>query len=109
LDAVTNRTIEVTLGKIEDYNANYSTYLELRKERREQLNNAFKNQQEQIKQIERNIDRFRAKANKASFAQSLIKKLDKMEVIEVEDEDNTQMNIRFQKAQHSGKVILEAM
>lgn len=109
LDAVTNRTIEVTLGKIEDYNANYSTYLELRKERREQLNNAFKNQQEQIKQIERNIDRFRAKANKASFAQSLIKKLDKMEVIEVEDEDNTQMNIRFQKAQHSGKVILEAV
>lgn len=108
LDAVTNRTIEVSLGKIEDYKTNYSDYLEQRKERREQIQNAAKNQQEQIKQIERNIDRFRAKANKASFAQSLIKKLDKIDVIEIDDEDNTQMNIRFQKAQHSGKVILEA-
>jgi ATP-binding cassette subfamily F protein 3 len=108
LDAVTNRTIEVTLGNIEDYNANYSKYLELRKERREQLNNAFKNQQDQIKQIERNIDRFRAKASKASFAQSLIKKLDKMELIEVDSEENATMNIKFQKAPNSGKLILKA-
>ena len=108
LDQVTNRTIEVSLGKIDDYKTNYSDYLEQRKERRELMQNAQKNQQDQIKQIERNIDRFRAKASKASFAQSLIKKLDKMDIIEVEDEDLTQMNIKFQKAPHSGKVIMEA-
>jgi len=107
LDAVTNRTIEVTLGKVEDYKANYSKYLELRKERKVQVENAYKNQQEQIKQIERNIDKFRAKANKASFAQSLIKQLDRMDRIELEDEDNSKLNIKFPKAIPSGKLICD--
>lgn len=107
LDAVTNRTIEVTLGRIEDYKTNYTHYLELRKERKEQVENAYRNQQDQIRQIERNIDRFRAKASKASFAQSLIKQLDKMDKIEIEDEDNSKLNIRFPKAIPSGKLICE--
>lgn len=105
LDAVTNRTLEVTMGKVEDYKTNYTHYLELRKERKEQVENAYKNQQDQIRQIERNIDRFRAKANKASFAQSLIKQLDRMDKIELEDEDNSKINIRFPKAEHSGRMI----
>lgn len=107
LDAVTNRTIEVSLGKVEDYKTYYTHYLELRKERKQQVENAYKNQQDQIRQIERNIDRFRAKASKASFAQSLIKQLDKMDKIEIEDEDNSKINIRFPKAEHSGRLILE--
>lgn len=107
LDAITNRTIEVTLGKIEDYKANYSKYLELRKERRVQIENAYKNQQEQIKQIERNIDRFRAQATKASFAQSLIKQLERMERIELEDEDNSKLNIKFPKSIPSGVLICD--
>ncbi len=107
LDAITNRTIEVTLGRIEDYKANYSKYLELRKERRVQVENAYKNQQEQIKQIEKNIDKFRAKANKASFAQSLIKQLDRMDKIELEDEDNSKLNIKFPKSIPSGKMIVD--
>lgn len=107
LDAVTNRTIEVTLGRIEDYKANYSKYLELRKERRVQVENAYKNQQEQIRQIERNIDKFRAKANKASFAQSLIKQLERMDKIELEDEDNSKLNIKFPKSVPSGVLICD--
>ena len=107
LDAITNRTIEVTLGRIEDYKANYSKYLELRKERRVQVENAYKNQQEQIKQIQNNIDKFRAKENKASFAQSLIKQLDRMDKIELEDEDNSKLNIKFPKSIASGKMIVQ--
>jgi ATP-binding cassette subfamily F protein 3 len=107
LDNVTNRTIEIVLGKIEDYRANYTRYLELRKERRENVMSAQKNQQDQIRQIERNIERFRAKANKASFAQSLIKKLDKMDIIEVEDEDVATLRIKFNQAEPSGRVVLK--
>jgi ATP-binding cassette subfamily F protein 3 len=109
LDNVTNRTIEISLGKAYDFNKPYSEYLELRHEIREKQLATQKNQAKKIEETEKLIEKFRAKASKASMAQSLIKKLDKMEVIEVEDEDNTQMNIRFQKAQHSGKVILEAV
>lgn len=105
LDAVTNRTMEVSLGKVEDYKTYYTHYLQLRKERKEQVENAYKNQQDQIRQIERNIDRFRAKANKASFAQSLIKQLDRMDRIELDDEDNSKLNIRFPKSEHSGRLI----
>lgn len=108
LDNITNRTIEVVSGDIEDYNAPYTKYTELRKERREQVINAQKNQQRDIAQIERNIDRFRAKASKATFAQSLIKKLDKMEIIEVEEENVAAMNLRFPPAKPSGKVVLTA-
>lgn len=108
LDNITNRTIEVINGNIDDYPAPYTRYVELRKERREQLINAQKNQQREIAQIERNIERFRAKASKAAFAQSLIKKLDKMEIIEVEEENIAAMNLRFPAAQPSGKVVITA-
>lgn len=108
LDGITNRTIEVVSGDIDDYNAPYSKYLELRKERREMQIGAKKNQDREIAQIERNIERFRAKASKATFAQSLIKKLDKMERVEVEEEDASAMNLRFPPAQASGKVVVVA-
>lgn len=108
LDKLTNRTIEITNGRIEDYKAHYSKYLELRKERREQLENAAKNQERQIAQIERNIEKFRAKASKASFAQSLIKKLDKIERIELDIEDVSKINIRFIEPPRAGKVIVTA-
>ena len=108
LDNITNRTVEVGGGTIDDYNAPYTKYIELRKERREQIIGAKKNQDREIAQIERNIDRFRAKASKATFAQSLIKKLDKMDIIEVEEEDASAMNLRFPHAQASGKVVVEA-
>lgn len=108
LDNITTRTVEVGGGNIDDYNAPYTRYVELRKERREQLLGAKKNQDREIAQIERNIDRFRAKASKATFAQSLIKKLDKMDRVEVEEEDASAMNLRFPHAQASGKVVVEA-
>ena len=108
LDKVTNRTIEITNGTIQDYKANYSKYLELRAERRAQVISAQKNQEKQIAQMERNIDRFRAKASKASMAQSLIKKLDRIERIEVEDEDASAIRFRFPEAAHSGKVVITA-
>jgi ATP-binding cassette subfamily F protein 3 len=108
LDNITNRTIEVVNGSIDDYPAPYSRYVELRKERREQILNAQKNQQREIAQIERNIERFRAKASKATFAQSLIKKLDKMDIIEVDEENVAAMNLRFPAAQPSGKVVMTA-
>lgn len=108
LDKITNRTIEITNGTIQDYKAAYSKYLELRKERREKLENAVKNQERQIAQMERNIERFRAKASKASFAQSLMKKLDKIERIEMDPEDVTKINIRFPDSPRSGKVVVTA-
>lgn len=106
LDKITNRTIEITNGRIEDYKAPYSKYLELRQERREKLESAARNQEKQIAQIERNIERFRAKASKASFAQSLIKKLDKIERIELDVEDVSKINIRFPEPPRAGKVIV---
>lgn len=108
LDNITNRTIEVINGNIEDYPAPYTRYTELRKERKEQLMNAQKNQQREIAQIERNIERFKAKASKASFAQSLVKKLDRMDIIEVEEDQIFAMNLRFPASQASGKVVLTA-
>ncbi len=106
LDKITNRTLEISNGGLQDYKANYSKYLVLRAERREQLASAYKNQQTQIAQIERNVERFRAKASKAAFAQSLIKKLDKIDRIEMEDEDNSAIRFNFPKAPHSGKVVV---
>ncbi len=108
LDNITNRTIEVVSGTVEDYNVAYSDYKILREERRESTINDAKNQQREIAQIERNIDRFRAKASKATFAQSLIKKLDKMERIEVEEDKVFAMNLRFPVAQPSGKLVITA-
>ena len=106
LDSVTNRTIEISNQKIYDYKTNYSRYLILRKERKEQQENAAKNQQKIIDQTEVLIDKYRAKASKAAFAQSLIKKLDRMERVEVDDDDNMSMNFRFPAPAHSGKIVL---
>ena len=106
LDNVTNRTIEISNQKIYDYKTNYSRYLLLRKERREQQENAAKNQQKIIDQTEVLIDKYRAQASKAAFAQSLIKKLDRMDRVEVDDDDSQSMNFRFPTPAHSGKIIL---
>ena len=107
LDNVTNRTIEISLGRIYDYNKPYSKFLELRSEIKEQQLNAQKNQEREIQQAERLIEKFRAKSSKASMAQSLIKKLDKMERIEVDQDDNAVMNLRFPVSVTPGKVIAE--
>lgn len=108
MTSICNRTFDVNNKKIDDYKANYSKYLELRKERREKLAQAKKNQDAEIKQMEDNINKFRASATKASFAQSLIKKLDKIERIEIDNEDVSKFNIRFQPSVTPGKVIFEA-
>lgn len=108
LDNVTTRTIEVTMGKAYDFNAPYSRYLTLREELREKQLATAKNQEREIKQTEELIERFRAKASKASFAQSLIKKLDRMERIEVDDMDTSAMHFKFQPAPRSGKVVVKA-
>jgi ATP-binding cassette subfamily F protein 3 len=108
LDNVTNRTIEISLGKIYDYPKPYSKYLVLRKELREQQLAAQKNQQKQIDQTERLIEKFRAKASKATMAQSLIKKLDKMDKIEVDEDDNSVMTLRFPVSVTPGKVVITA-
>lgn len=108
LDTVTKRTIEIVNQKIYDYRTNYSHYLELRQERREQQENAAKNQQRIINQYETLIDKNRAKASKAAFAQSLIKKLDKMERVEVDDVDTAAVRFRFPAPAHSGKIVITA-
>ncbi len=108
LDNITNRTIEISVGKIFDYKANYSKYVILRTERRSTQEAAAKNQQKYIEKTEILIDKYRAKANKASFAQSLIKKLDKLDIVEVDEEDNASIRFSFPPAPHSGKVIVRA-
>jgi len=95
LDNVTNRTIEISLGRIYDYNKPYSQYLVLRGEMKEQQLNAQKNQEKEIQQAERLIEKFRAKSTKASMAQSLIKKLDKIERIEVDEDNHVLQNINL--------------
>ncbi|GIM52798.1 glycosyl transferase family 2 [Capnocytophaga cynodegmi] len=107
LDNVTNRTIEISVGKIYDYPKPYSKFLELRQEIREQQLASQKNQEKKIQQTEKLIEKFRAKATKASMAQSLMKKLDKIERIEVDEEDNAVMNVRFPVSVTPGKVVLE--
>ena len=107
LDNVTNRTIEISVGKIYDYPKSYSKFLELRQEIREQQLASQKNQEKKIQQTEKLIEKFRAKASKASMAQSLIKKLDKIDRIEVDEEDNAVMNVRFPVSVTPGKVVLE--
>lgn len=107
LDNITKRTIEVELGKLYDYKANYSKYVEMRGERRELLKNAFDNQQKMIAQREKTINRFMAKATKTSMAQSMQKQLDKVERIEIDEEDVKSMNIKFSPAPRSGQVVVE--
>ena len=107
LNNVTNRTIEISLGRIYDFNKPYSKYLVLRNEIKEQQLSAQKNQEKQIQQTERLIEKFRAKASKASMAQSLIKKIDKIERIQVDKDDNSVMKLRFPISVRPGKVVTE--
>ena len=107
LDAVTNRTIDLILGKANDYKASYSKYVELRKDRQEKQIQSKKNQDKEVKQTKMLIDKFRYKKSKAAFAQSLIKKLDKMEMVEVEQDETANMYFKFPPAPHSGKVTLK--
>ena len=102
LDAVTQRTIEISLGRIYDYKVPYSKYVELRKEYREQQMRAFENQQKQIQKTEEFIERFRYKATKAVQVQSRIKQLDRIDRIEVDDEDNASLHLKFPPAPRSG-------
>jgi len=106
LDSVTNRTVEIAFRKLNDYKAAYSKYVTLRKDRIEKQIQAKKNQDKFIEETKVLINKFRAKKNKAAFAQTLIRKLDKLERIEVEEEDVAKMNFRFPPAPHSGKVSL---
>jgi len=108
LDNVTNRTIEISLGKAYDFNKPYSEYLELRQELREKQLATQKNQAKKIEETQKLIDRFRYSATKSSMAQSLIKKLDKVERIEVDEDDNSVMNISFPVSKEPGKVVIEA-
>lgn len=108
LNCVTNRTIEISLGNVYDFPLPYSKYLKRKDEMKETQVAAKKNQQKKIKDTETFINRFRAKNTKASQVQSRIKMLEKMDVIEVEDEDNSVMNIRFLEPPRSGKVVVEA-
>jgi ATP-binding cassette subfamily F protein 3 len=108
LDNVTNRTIEIVLGKIYDYPKAYTKYLVLRDEQKSLQLASQKNQQKQIEQTEKLIEKFRAKASKATMAQSLIKKLDKIERIEVDEDDNSVMTLKFPTSVTPGKVVVEA-
>ena len=107
LDNITNRTIEISLGKIYDYKKPYTQYLVLRNEIKEKQLQSQKNQEKEIQRTEQLINKFRAKANKASMAQSLIKKLNKIERIEVDTDDNAVMNVKFPISIQPGKVVFE--
>ena len=108
LDNVTNRTIEISLGQIYDYKKPYSEFLLLRGEIKEKQLQAQKNQEKEIKQKQHLINKFKAKASKASMAQSLMKQLDKVELIEVDQDDNQAMNVSFNISKDPGKIIVEA-
>lgn len=107
LDNVTNRTIEISLGKAYDFPKPYTEYLTLRQEIREKQLATQKNQAKKIEETEKLIEKFRAKASKASMAQSLIKKLDKVERIEVDEDDNSVMAVSFPVSVTPGKVVVE--
>ena len=102
IDNVCNRTIEITLGRIYDYNVNYSKFVALRQERHEQQVRAYMNQQKMIADTEEFIERFRYKATKAVQVQSRIKQLEKLERLEVDLEDTSRLNLRFPPAPRSG-------
>ena len=108
LDNVTTRTIEISLGKATDYKVPYSRYVELRNERRQQQMAAYLNQQKMIEQTEDFIERFRYKPTKSNQVQSRIKQLEKIERIEIEEEDLATLNIKFPPAPRSGQVVVEA-
>ena len=107
LDRITNRTIEIVKHRIFDFKKSYSNYMILRKELRQQQKATQKNQDKQIQQTEKLIEKFRAKASKASMAQSLIKKLNKIERVEIDPEENKEMKFEFHISQQPGKIILK--
>jgi ATP-binding cassette subfamily F protein 3 len=107
LDNVTNRTVEIANQKLYDYKCNYSNYLILHAEEMERLAQTKKNQDKEIERTKDLINKYRAKANKAAFAQSLIKKLEKMDVIEVDNIERSAFSLRFPVTQASGKVVLD--
>jgi len=109
LDNVCKRTVEIELGKIYDYKSSYSGYVTMREERLARQISAYNNQQNQVKQIERFIERFRYKNTKSRQVQSKIKMLDKMDTIEIEDIDKSAIHFRFPPAPRSGKVVLEGV
>lgn len=102
IDNVTNRTIEIMLGQVHDYRVSYSKYVELRAERREQQQRAYENQQKQIQETEAFIERFRYKATKSVQVQSRIKQLEKLDRVEIDDVDNSALNLKFPPAPRSG-------
>jgi len=108
LDSVTTRTIEVMLGKIHDYKVPYTQYVQLRKERMAQQMAAYENQQRMIEKSEEFIERFRYKPTKSNQVQSRIKQLEKLERIEVEEDDNSALCVKFQPAPRSGQVVFQA-
>jgi ATP-binding cassette subfamily F protein 3 len=107
LDNVTTRTIEISKAKVYDYRFSYSKYIVQREEEIERQEQAAKNQQKYIEDTQKLIDKFRAKKDKAAFAQTLIRKLDKLEKVEVDDLDGNKIRVSFPPAPHSGKVIFE--
>lgn len=107
LDNVTNRTVEISMGKVYDYKASYSKYVELRAEQRVQQLAAYTNQQKMIEQTEDFIERFRYKPTKSNQVQSRIKQLEKLDRVEVEEEDLATLNIRFPEAPRSGQIVTE--
>ncbi|GAB3235060.1 ABC-F family ATP-binding cassette domain-containing protein [Algoriphagus aestuariicola] len=111
VDNITTRTIEVTMGRIYDYKAKYSHYLELRKERREQQQKQYEEQQRQIADIQEFIDRFKGTYSKTLQVQSRVKMLEKMEIIEVDEVDSSALKLRFPPSPRSGKypVIVDEM
>jgi ATP-binding cassette subfamily F protein 3 len=108
LDNVTTRTIELSLGRIYDYKVSWSEFIELRKERREQQIAAYRNQQKMIDDTEKFIERFRYKATKAVQVQSKIKQLNKLDRLEVDEEDFSKMNLRFPPSPRSGTNVVDA-
>lgn len=108
LDNVTNRTIEIMLGKIHDYKVPYSKYLELRKERLAQQRAAYENQQRMIEKTEDFIERFRYKPTKSNQVQSRVKQLEKLERIEVDMEDKSALSVKFPPAPRSGDIVYKA-
>ena len=102
IDNVTSRTIEISCGKIYDYNVNYSHFVDLRRERIEQQRRAYENQQKEIRETQEFIDRFRYKPSKSSSVQSRVKQLAKIELIEVDEIDNSRLNLKFPPAPRSG-------
>ena len=111
VDNLTNRTIEVTMGRIYDYKTNYTHYLELRKERREQQQKQFDDQAKQIADIQQFIDRFKGTYSKTLQVQSRVKMLEKIEIVEVDEIDSSSLNLKFPPAPRSGNypVIIEGL